>query len=192
MRPYWQRDVPRLRHASVGKTNYVYDQYNPEHNGAFLNLLQHHGYPTPLLDWTFSPYIAAYFAFSSAQPNDENDGSVRIFMFDYESWKEDFNSVLHMNFCRPHFSVFEPFALGNDRALPQQCVSAVTNIDDVEEYIRLREREQSKQYLRVFDLPKSERSKVLYELGLMGISPGSLFPGIEGFCKEYRDRDFGY
>jgi hypothetical protein len=45
----------------------------------YLVYLRHHGFPSPLLDWTRSPYIAALFAFSEC-PNNA-DGKIAIYVY---------------------------------------------------------------------------------------------------------------
>jgi FRG domain len=112
----------------------------PEQNGAFLNLVQHHGYPTPILDWTYSPFVGAFFAYrrvknsEAARAND--DEKVRIFMFDQKLWRSTFLQSIKLAPSKPHFSIMEFIAMDNERLIPQQSVSSVTNLDDVETYIR--------------------------------------------------------
>lgn len=51
---------------------------------SYLAYLRHNGFPSPLLDWTESPYVAAFFAFRKAvyRKQDEEKGKkVSIFAF---------------------------------------------------------------------------------------------------------------
>ncbi|SDA97369.1 FRG domain-containing protein [Mesorhizobium qingshengii] len=183
-------DITALHRTLTARLKHLFNLRDASENAAFWNLIQHHGYPTPLLDWTNSPFVAAYFAFRH-QPATATDGEkVRIFMFDKRAWMSDFNQLQSATFARPHFSVLEALAIENERALPQQSLSTVTNVDDVETYLQTKEIENGKRYLRVFDLPRSNRDDVLKELRLMGITAGSMFPGLDGACEDQRLRFF--
>jgi hypothetical protein len=169
---------------------------DPTQNAAFFHLVQHHGYPTPLLDWTYSPFVATYFAYHGAEGSDRADPSadrkVRIFMFDKAKWCKDFDQVRNASARWQHFSILEPIAIDNDRTVPQQALSSLTTVDDIETYIHLKEKEAGKQYLQVADLPMRERDHAIRELRLMGITAGLLFPGLDGACEELRERFFGF
>ena len=73
--------------------------------------------------------------------------------------------------------------------IPQQAASTVTNIDDIESYIRSKETAE-KTYLWAIDLPVSQRREVANDLRYMGITAGSLFPGLDGMCEELKERNF--
>jgi hypothetical protein len=54
----------------------------------------------------------------------------------------------------------------------------------------MHKRESHAVYLSAYDLPIIERNRVMSELSYMGITAGSLFPGLDGACEELRERNF--
>ena len=183
-------DVPSLHRHLCSRTSHIFNLEIPNENGAFLNLVQHHGYPTPLLEWTYSPYVAAFFAFRREPKKIQSDDYVRIYIFDQKTWKTDWNQMLSLNIAGLHFSVMEFLAIENQRLVPQQSVTTVTNIDDIESYVKQKEIEKNCSYLTAVDIPTNERNKVMQELSFMGITAGSMFPGLEGACEELKERMF--
>jgi hypothetical protein len=191
---FFQEDIPSLHQHLSARTKHIFNLENPNENGAFLNLVQHHGYPTPLVDWTYSPYVAAFFAYRGTSKEAAEkvavQDKVRILVFDQAQWKSDLIQTLNSWQCGPHLSIGEFLAIENERMIPQQAASTLTNMDDIEKYIKSKE-SNDKRYLSAIDLPLQERGKVLQELRYMGITPGSMFPGLDGACEELKERNFG-
>lgn len=184
--------VRQLNHYLTGILGRSFNLNDSAEHGALLNLAQHHGFPTPLLDWTESPYIAAFFAYSALMKNIQDaelGAKVRIFAFDRVAWLTDHQSVTEMTLAAPYFSVHQLLPLFNTRAVPQQSVVTSTNVGDIEAWIKTQEPPHRK-YLIKLDLPASERDVVMKELNLMGITAASLFPGVEGTCAALKEKYF--
>jgi hypothetical protein len=190
---YQQEDIPQLHRALSVRTRHVFNLSNAQENGAFLNLVQHHGYPTPLLDWTHSPYVAAFFAFRNiTKKQGELDGEkiARIYVFNADKWRKRFIQNQNMLTGQLHLSVIDLLAIENSRMVPQQATTTITNVADIESFIESFEQKSGEQFLQVIDIPWSERIHVVRELKLMGLTAGSLFPGLDGTCEELKDKMF--
>ena len=185
-------DIQSLHRRFCLRTRHVFNLRIPDENGAFFNLVQHHGYPTPLLDWTYSPYVAAFFAYRKiSRAESDPNKRIRIFVLD-QRWRTEIQQIMFAERAFPHFSIGEFMAIENERSVPQQSVSAITNVDDIETYIHSKEIEigGGRPYLSAIDLPAAERELVFSELAYMGVTAGSLFPGFDGTCEELREQNF--
>lgn len=70
----------------------LYDNWN---SLDILSLMQHHGTPTRLIDFTYSPFVAAYFALREAS------GDSAIWVIDSESLSDESRDQGRTDFCGP-------------------------------------------------------------------------------------------
>lgn len=184
------KDIKQLHQRLTAITSHLFDLSIPEQNGSFFNLVQHHGYPTPLLDWTYSPYVSAFFAFRDWPIGYSGNENSRIYMFNFDAWQKNYPQIQNLDPPFPHLSVIDFIAIENPRVVPQQSVTTVTNIDDIEAYVLECEAASSNLYLEAIDIPASEREVAMSDLRFMGITAGSMFPGIDGVCEELKESNF--
>jgi hypothetical protein len=193
---YYKHNLPDLQHYVSSIYKNYFDIKNYSELLSFMTIAQHHGYPTPILDWTVSPYIAAYFAFYGAHTipermdQERSDRLARIYKFDLGEYTNDFPQVNSINDIDLHVSFTITPPLDNPRAILQQSISCVSTIDDIETYLDFQGKENRKQYLVAYDIPIDEHAEITKDLQLMGITHASLFPGLDGICLHLKQKHF--
>lgn len=151
-----------------GKNNF--SDYNIE---QILTAGQHYGLPTRLLDWTYSVYIAAFFAFS--EDNSYDNAAIWVIDSEHEIWQGRYGVTIEK--CK---------IKENERQKYQYGVFTRNNTvnNTLEEYVNQCAGNCNVDgALYKVILSTEERKLVLHDLDMMGINHYSLFRGLEGCAK---------
>jgi len=159
------------------------DLNNPSQLAEFVAFLQHHGFPTPLLDWTFSPYIAAYFAFEGINHFAPQNDFVSIYAFNQGEWIKSYRQIHDYEPDEKHVTIFNPTYRGNPKKMLQQGTFMFTNVLDIESHIHHNEKTLG-QFLNKYEISVKERPKIFKDLIAMNITAMQLMPSMESVCKK--------
>jgi len=196
---YTKNILPIIKKRITASSNEKYNLEDEEDFLTLMNLSQHHGFPTPFLDWTESPYIALYFAFERITKKElYEEKFTRLIFFNKEKWLSNGNYYSHLlglnkfsKIIKNPYPMLLPISLpirNNLRALNQQSIMTFSNIRNIELLIW----RMNPDCIRRVDLPYSIRNEIMENLREMGITAHSLFPGYDGLFSTLKEDIYNF
>ena len=153
----------------------------------WMALARHHGLITPLLDWTHSPYVAAFFALRDLLPTHGELGALDPLSTIAE---DGYIAIWELPLLPAKQSRWEHFSLSharNDFAVRQRAQSGLFTLMESPDHTSLESFLESNDYahwLIRYEIPKREAIIAMQDLWLMNIRENTMFPDADGAARQ--------
>ena len=169
---YLAEIVPAVADVVAASLDVTLDLARPADLGRLLSILQRFDFPSPLLDWTRSPLIAAYFAFSDRRAGDTDQVAI---------WQLD---VGVPEFAERPLDVLAPHPSDHPALVAQSGFHLRFSAECALERMAPHQEASNRALLTRFDLPAADARLALAELAGLGIDAARLFPGADAVCQR--------
>jgi hypothetical protein len=152
-----------------------------------IALARHHGLPTPVLDWTRSPWVAMWFALNE-KPADDSEAA-RIYALHLPGTPQP--GTFRERLLLPTITgqIEELATKHTDRIRAQDGIFLVSPCVDFGGFLERYPRDGEK-LLDAIDVPVQLRSEALKNLEAMMISESTMLPGLDSTMKALRRKLF--
>lgn len=162
---------------------YSYTNERPETDMDLLCLAQHYGLPTRLLDWTYNPMIALYFA-CEEEKYDEHDGHVYSYMLTKDLLMD---SEVNPNAPKSLKDIFDM----------KRAMFIVPNYTDIryknQKALFLLDNKPEKRFTfpgpAKYLIKKNCKSQIRHELALLGYDRTLVYPMLDSLCSDIKAKN---
>ena len=172
--------------------DFLFDQNNQSLTSlsqiAYLAFLRHHGFPSPLLDWTYSFFIATFFAFHQKK---EDAASASVYVYQ-KSWRPGQYFFPE----KPCIYQISHNPITHRRHYLQQSTYTVSGYKSggqwffVNHEASIKKRESEQDLVWKIIIPIKERQEILEYLKDFNLTAYSLFGSPESLCETIAFEQF--
>lgn len=168
-------------------------------------IAQHHGVPTRLLDWTYDPFVAAYFA---SRPGSDIEGDLCIWGLNARTvgMLESIGTSFPLKLVNTHYGgnpnlaaqsgLFTHWAskVPGINSIASGAIKELPHVDRrpldalLEEFLNGWTNNVSENMFVKLTLPKSQSIELACHLRGFNYGPAKIFPGYEGVAMELKER----